>query len=490
MAVIQFVDQTLRDGQQSLWGMRMRAGMVTPVAPYFDRGGFKAVEIGGGGGFLEVLLRNVREEPWDVLDHLRRSMPNAHLRASRRANAMGKMGLTPAAMLEVFNRTLVKHGLQSFWIFDCLYDMTTMERVAREIVACGGEVYPGIQYGISPVHTDEFFADRCREIASWGVASGIYFEDAPGILTPERADTLLPAMIAAAGDTPIEMHGHNTVGLANLNYLKAVEHGITTIHTCSRPLANGPSLPSTEMMAHSLQVLGHEVAIDESVLPPIAEHFERVAAQEGWPLGVPVEYDVGLYQHQLPGGMMGTLKAQLAQHGMEDHLPALLAELPQIRDDLGHPISATPFAQLMGVQAVLNVTTGERYSVIPDEIVMFVLGHYGKPPGKLNPELVDRVTSSERGRQLAGWELEDPTLDELRVQYGGAQLTDEELIVRYLASPEDIQATKDAGPLKTTYTFTSGASTPGLVDRVMNLTRARAVDLRLPDVSVSFRRTA
>ncbi|HEX4108693.1 MAG TPA: hypothetical protein VHX88_11195 [Solirubrobacteraceae bacterium] len=489
MARIEFVDQTLRDGQQSLWGMRMRAGMVTPVAPYFDRGGFKAVEVGGGGGFLEVLLRNVRDDPWPVIGHLRASMPNAHLRASRRANAMGKMGLTPPAMLEVFNRTLVGHGIQSFWIFDCLYDMTTMERVSREIVACGGEVYPGIQFGISPVHTDDFFADRCREIASWGVASGIYFEDAPGILTPERADTLIPAMMAAAGETKLEMHGHNTVGLANLNYLKAVEHGITTVHTCSRPLANGPSLPSTEMMVHNLRVHGHEPAIDESVLDPIAEHFYRVADQEGWAVGEPVEYDAALYLHQLPGGMMGTLRAQLAQHGMEDQLGAVLDEVPQIRAELGHPISATPFAQLIGVQAVLNVTTGERYSVVPDEMVMFVLGHYGEPPGKLSPELVDRVRNSERGRELAGWELETPTLDELRLRHGSASLSDEELIVRYLAAPEDIQATRALGPLRTTYTFTSRATAPGLVDQVMALTRTRAVDVQLPDLSVSLRRT-
>jgi oxaloacetate decarboxylase alpha subunit len=467
----------------------MRAGMASEIARYLDRGNFKAVEVGGGGGFFEVLLRKVREEPWAVMDHLRKSMPNAHLRVSRRANAMGKMGLAPPAMLEVFNRTLIKHGIQSFWIFDCLYDMKTMERVSREIVASGGEVYPGLQYGISPVHTDEFFAERCREISSWGVASGIYFEDAPGILTPERADTLYPTMIAAAGDVKIEVHGHNTVGMSTLNYLKAVGHGIETVHTCSRPLANGPSLPSTEMMVHNLQVHGHEVAIDPSVLDPIAKHLYRVAEQEGWAVGEPVEYDAAVYRHQLPGGMMGSLKAQLAEHGISDALPALLNEIPQIRADLGHPISATPFAQLIGIQAVLNVTTGERYSVIPDEIAMFVLGHYGAPPGELSPELVDKVRSSKRGRELASWELEDPSLTQLKERYGSRSLSDEELINRYLANPVDLDATRQAGPLNKTYSFTSnGAANSGLLDRVLGLARAKSIDIRMPDLTVSVRR--
>ena len=43
MAHIEFLDQTLRDGQQSLWGLRMRAGMALPVTPVLDRTGFRVI---------------------------------------------------------------------------------------------------------------------------------------------------------------------------------------------------------------------------------------------------------------------------------------------------------------------------------------------------------------------------------------------------------------------------------------------------------------
>jgi oxaloacetate decarboxylase (Na+ extruding) subunit alpha len=33
MTHIKFLDETLRDGQQSLWGMRMQAGMALQVLP-------------------------------------------------------------------------------------------------------------------------------------------------------------------------------------------------------------------------------------------------------------------------------------------------------------------------------------------------------------------------------------------------------------------------------------------------------------------------
>ena len=40
-------DTTLRDGQQSLWGMRMQAGMALPVAPILDRTGFCTIDLTG-----------------------------------------------------------------------------------------------------------------------------------------------------------------------------------------------------------------------------------------------------------------------------------------------------------------------------------------------------------------------------------------------------------------------------------------------------------
>jgi oxaloacetate decarboxylase alpha subunit len=98
------------------------------------------------------------------------------------------------------------------------------------------------------------------------------------------------------------------------------------------------------------------------LLPGIAAHCERVARQEGHPVGVPNEYNVFAYQHHLPGGMTGTLKAQLAQYGMADRLGEVLEECVRVREELGHPISATPFSQLIGIQSVLNIVTGDRWT--------------------------------------------------------------------------------------------------------------------------------
>ncbi len=80
MAHVDLLDSTLRDGQQSLWGMRMQAGMALPVADVLDRTGFRVID-GAGSSFMEVLVKYCREDPWEGLDLLRgRDPPHAHAR--------------------------------------------------------------------------------------------------------------------------------------------------------------------------------------------------------------------------------------------------------------------------------------------------------------------------------------------------------------------------------------------------------------------------
>jgi oxaloacetate decarboxylase alpha subunit len=488
MATVEFVDQTLRDGQQSLWGMRIRAGMAADAATDLDRTGFRTVDVTGSSMF-ECMMRYSHEDPWQGLDLWREWMPNSQLRAGARSNCIAKFGLTPDALMDLWVRTLVKHGIDSFWIYDCLFNMDKMQRLCQTIADAGAKVVPSVMFGISPVHTDAFFADRVKEMASWGIADSIYVEDAPGILAPERGKTLLPALVAAAGDVPLELHCHNTIGVAPLNYLTGLEAGIRILHTASRPLANGPSLPSTEIMVENLRWLGYDHQLDTGRLDPVAAHFERVAQQEGWPVGTPNEYSTFAYRHQLPGGMTGTLKAQLAQYGMQDRLTEVLEEVVRVREDLGHPISATPFSQLMGIQSVLNIVTGQRYSVVPDEVIIYVLGHLGSTPAPIDEDVRDRILSTPRGRDYAEWEPPQPSLTELRDQYGGQHLTDEELLSRYLVPLEDAEATRAAGPPSPTYVFRDGpADTLSLIQQASEMKRPTYVHIRRPDFELTLRR--
>ena len=88
--------------------------------------------------------------------------------------------------------------------------------------------------------------------------------------------------------------------------------------------------------------------------------------------------------HHIPGGMISNTRSQLAQQDALDRLPEVLEELPRVRKDMGYPPLVTPTSQIMGVQAVLNVLSGERYSMVSNETKQYVKGYYGRSPAPVH----------------------------------------------------------------------------------------------------------
>ncbi|MFD5812429.1 carboxyltransferase [Rhodococcus aetherivorans] len=461
---IDFVEQSLRDGQQSLWGMRLRAYEAAGALPYLKDAGYRTIDLTGAGMFT-VLLREYGDDPWATLDFLVAGLKGNELRSGLRTLSCVGFAPTPHAIMDLWIQTLIKHGATSFWLYDCLYDMDLMKHMVDVVRNAGGQPVPAVMYGLTDVHDDAYFAERARQMASWEGVESIYIEDAAGILKPERARTLLPAIRQATGDIPLELHCHNTTNMAQHNYIVGIESGFTRIHTASRPMANGPSLPSTEAMATIVEHMGHTHRLDTSTFAPVAEHFEQVAREAGRATGVPAEYDPRMYDHQLPGGMTGTLINQLERHGMGHRFPEVLEAIPQVRVQLGSPIMATPFSQFVGVQAVLNIVTGKPYSMVSDEVIHYVLGHYGPVPSPIDPEVLDKIMSNPRTKQLQTWERPDPSLKEIRSRFAPG-ISDEELLLRFMMSDEEVDSMLAKGPLRVDRRRSSNNIVESLVDLI------------------------
>ncbi|HEX4110203.1 MAG TPA: hypothetical protein VHX88_18885 [Solirubrobacteraceae bacterium] len=341
MATIEYVDQTIRDGQQSLWGMHMRPGHVLPVAGAIDRAGYRCVDFVGGTIF-EVLIRHHLEDPWRGLDAVVAALPHCTIRAGRRTNGVGGMGLMPDVILELWIRTLANHGVRSMWLMDCLHDIDAMTRTATIIDSCGVECAPQINFSLSPFHTDEYYVGVIDALVGAPGVTSVILGDETGALGVERGLTWIPLMISRAGDFPVELHFHNTTGQGTINYEIGVRAGASILHTCVASLANGPSLPSTEVSVDNMRRLGHDIAIDESELDAVCDHFAAIADMEGYAVGVPAEYRLSVVQSQIPGGMMGTLRDQLAQARMSDRLDEALEEAIRVRAEFGYPITCAP----------------------------------------------------------------------------------------------------------------------------------------------------
>ena len=486
MAHIEFLDETMRDGQQSLWGMRMQAGMALPVSPILDRTGFRVIDLTGSSMF-ECLIKYCHENPWEGLDLLVQSMPRTPIRGGMRSNASVTFGVTPDSLMDAWMRQLNVHGVRSFWIYDVLFNNDKTKRLAKVAKQFGSEVAGAIMFTLSPVHTDEYYAKQADELSVSPDIDTLLLYDTAGVLEKERMQTLLPAIVAKARGKPIEFHSNNLLGQSAKAYLDSIDLGVTILHTASRPMANGPSVPSTEVMVRNIELKGHSHSLDARLFAPVAEHFEKVGKAAGFLVNQYAEYDVLSIQHQVPGGMVGTLKAQLVQHGMSDKLEAVLNETAKVRKELGYPGMATPFSQLVGTLAVLNIITGKRYASIPDEVIQYAAGFYGQTAAPIDPNVLDIIMSSPRAKQVVANPPPQPTIEELRKEYGTED--DDELILRALVAGEGLEKMKKSGPVKTTYPY---LSSPELdqVRRLMNIARSPLVEIKSADFELTLRKNA
>tara|TARA_R110001599_G_scaffold352697_1_gene588271 strand:+ start:315 stop:1784 length:1470 start_codon:yes stop_codon:yes gene_type:complete len=450
MAAIDLIDTSLRDGNQSLWGATgLDTGMMLQIAPVMDRVGFKAIDF-TTSTHMAVAVRFKQENPWERIRLMRDAMPNTPLSFLTTGMRFISWEVASHEVMSLAFSLLVNAGMRRFAIMDPMNNIDSMLIMADLTRKAGAEQsVAALTFTLSPMHDDKHFVDCTKKLADSKRFDRIYLKDPGGLLTPERAATLIPALKKVMGKTPLEVHSHSTIALAQFSYLEAANHGAETLHTATRALANGTSQPPADMIVRNLRDMGHSVDIDDAALAEMDRYFVDLAQAEGLAAGQPQEFDRSYFRHQMPGGMMGTLKRQLAESKRLHLLPQVLEEAEQVRADLGYPIMVTPFSQVVGTVAALNVINGERYKTLPDEVVRYVLGRFGAPTMPLDGALEDRVRSSKRAKELED-EAHMASIDELRGKLG-KNLSDEEFLLRAVMPAEQVNAMISVGPARRTY---------------------------------------
>lgn len=444
MSEIHFVDTTLRDGQQSLWALGMRTAAMLPIAEQMDRAGFESMEF-----FVSIMIkkyvRELKENPWVWLREGSARFRHTRLRNHGGMHGSGAFEKLPSAVMKLLVERVVSYGITLTRTSNCWNDFESLGEEVKALRAIGMETVVNLIYSVSPRHSDTYYADKARQAASIRPYR-ICFKDVGGLLTPERARTLLPAILKNAGDVSVEYHAHCNNGLAALCYLEAVKLGITTLHTAIPPLANGSSQPSVLNLAKNLRALGHTPVFHEAEVRPVEEHFTAVAKRDGFPIGKPFAYDESQYLHQVPGGVISNLRHQLRLIGKEDRLEHTLEEAALVRADFGYPIMVTPLSQFVVSQAAINVIVGERYKEVTDQVIQYALGLWGKDaPALLDRDVKDKILSRARAKEWQGWEPPDPSLQAVRNKFGGASVSDEDLLLRVYAGEDAVKALATAG---------------------------------------------
>ena len=452
MRAIRFMDTTLRDGHQCLWATRMTTAMMLPIASSLDRAGFEVIDLMSGVQF-DVAIRTLKENPWERIRLMRSRVTRTPLQANLRSKSVLSFDVLPDDINALWIERLIANGIRSVRAFDALNDMDNIVESLRLVKRLGARSIGAVVFSISPVHTDEMYVAKTKELIDRAGVDAVMLKDASGLLTLDRVRTLVPALKAVCGAVPLEFHSHALTGLAPLLYLEAARLGADQLHTCIAPLANGAAQPAVQTVARNLRDEGYAVDLDDRLIDEIGDHFDRVAEQEGKPRGIPAEYDAFHYQHQIPGGMLSNMRAQLEQARLGHKLREVLTECTRVRAELGWPVMVTPFSQLVGTQAVLNVVQGERYATVPDEVKKYALGYYGKLLAPVDPDVLDRIVS--RGSSKIALEPAPPApgVPTLRSRYPNA--SDDERLLRYMYAGTQVDDMLAAGPTRTEYVFES-----------------------------------
>lgn len=425
--MVKITETILRDAHQSQAATRMRLDEMLPVASKLDKIGYYSIECWGGATF-DSCLRFLNEDPWERLRQLKKAMPNTKLQMLLRGqNILGYKHYADDVVDE-FVKMSIKNGIDIIRIFDALNDTRNMKQAMDSCKKYGGICEATISYTTSPVHTNEYFIKLAKELEDMG-ADIICIKDMAGILLPYTAYDLVKG-IKKVVKVPVHLHTHQTSGTGNLTYLKAIEAGVDIIDCALSAMGNGTSQPATEPMVAVLQGTEYDTGLDLKALNELSSYFDKVAdrlKKDGWLTEKSLKTDVRALIYQVPGGMLSNLVGQLKKLGAMDRYDEVLAEVPNVRKDLGYPPLVTPTSQIVGTQAVFNVISGERYKMVSAETKDVLRGKYGRLPAAPDPEIVKKVLGDEKPITCRPADLIKPELASYR-----------EEIKEYIEQDEDV----------------------------------------------------
>ncbi len=460
---VMFSDTSLRDGTQSLWAMFTTFGMHDAVSGEMDKAGYNYIDLPVNAVNFKMAVRFLKENPWNSAHLFKKKITKTKkmLPILECLNLIEEPG--PRSVVEFFYDLIARvSGADRFYMMantrnelDRYYPYVVP--LARKI---GLDFQPCICYYPSPRTTDEYYADLTKRLMKFK-PDAIWLKDAGGLLSTERIKTLLPAIQKEAKGIPIDLHTHGMSTNQGRVVVEAMKLGVDGVHTCIPPLATGSSHVSIYNAMHNAKVLGIEHNItDVEAIEIVEERLNRIAKLENLPVGVPLEYDHGVYSHQVPGGVISNLRTQLGQLGIGHKLDEVLDEVVQIIADMGYPIMITPGSQFIVSQAAVNVSTGERYKEVLDCMIETALGVWGWEDAGvpwMDQNVRDKFLSHPNAKSIAEKyerkkevEDDDISIEKLRASYGMTNASDEDFML-YEIMKGDTEI-KDLNPPKTYYT--------------------------------------
>lgn len=412
MKKIKIIETAFRDAHQSLLATRMRTRDMLPIAEELDKVGFFSLEAWGGATF-DTCIRYLNEDPWERLVELKDIVKKTPLQMLLRGQNLVGYKHYPDDVVRKFVEKSYENGIDVFRIFDALNDIRNMEMSIKVAKEQNAHVQGTISYTISPFHTIEKYVEFAKELENLECDS-LTIKDMAGLISPHDTYELITTLKEET-DLMINLHCHCTSGMSPISYYAACQAGVDLLDTAISPLSWGASQPPTESIVAALNNTPYDTGLDLKLLTHIKKYFEEIRKKYSSlidPIAEKVDTDVLIYQ--IPGGMLSNFVSQLKQQNALDKYEEVLEEVPKVRQELGYPPLVTPTSQIVGIMAVMNVLSGERYKNVSKEVKEYIKGYYGRPPAPIDKEIAKKVIGDEKPITVRPADLLEPEFEKYK----------------------------------------------------------------------------
>jgi oxaloacetate decarboxylase alpha subunit len=418
------VDTTIRVlGQDPLAGLMPTADLLR-LAEILDAAGFAYLEVSGGGVFDTAVRRGV-ESPWERIRALKARTKTPLALALRGRFLVGSRPVG-GDFAERFVASAAASGIDVFRLHDPLNDVDNLREAARAIEAAGKEFEAGLLYGSGQHEALVAAAKRLPELG----AARILLNDPASLLQPHRASELV-AELRDVSNLPVGLYGQGAGGSALAAALEAARAGADLLATAVYPVALTMHRVAAESAAQALIGIGMDPGVDIDKLWEAADLVDEHIGDEPVSPTAP-RIAVRAAQHKIPVGVVAAIDVQLQGQAAGDRLDEVIAELQQVRREVGFPPLAAPIGNILASQALVNVLSANRYATMIDEVRDLVRGTFGRTPAPVDPALQRAV---ERLGETNGDDA-PVDLDALREEAGDLATSEEELLLLALFGEE------------------------------------------------------
>ena len=401
-----------RDMWQSSGKFQPRKDQLERIAPVIiEMGCFARVET-NGGAFEQVNLL-AGENPNDAVRAFCAPFNKVGIKThmlDRGLNAL-RMYPVPDDVRAMMYRVKHAQGVDIPRIFDGLNDVRNIIPSIKWAKEAGMTPQGTLCITTSPIHTLDYYVQIADTLIEAG-AEEICLKDMAGIGQPTFLGQVTKMIKDKHPEIILEYHGHTGPGLSMASMLEVAKNGIDILDVAIEPLSWGKVHPDVISVQSMLKTAGFDV-------PEInmdAYMKARALTQEfidDW-LGYFINPQNKIMSSLLlgcglPGGMMGSMMADLAgihstinnirkkkgeeELSTDDMLIKLFDEVAYVWPRVGYPPLVTPFSQYTKNIALMNLLTIEqgkgRFVMMDDSMWGMILGKSGKVPGKVDQVLVD-----------------------------------------------------------------------------------------------------